>query len=302
MRSKECGMIEGISKKFSKETTLAMWHKMCCIRYFELQVKRAFDAKMIKMPIYLSVGQESVAAALATVYKNPMIFGQHRCHDLYVAYGGDPTTLRDELLHRPTGCAKGMGGSASIHSPAIKMAGHDGFMGTQVALGVGEIFARGGTERGLVVMGDASAEEGWVLSSMDFAVKRKVPVFFICMDNNLSILTEVRVRRNYSMASVAQSIGMPAAEITDDPWLIMHYADIFQRRLPAFLNIHTVRHLWHSGTGTDGEPEWNRFLMAREEIENLNFGSEADEVERGIQRYTDQVWEKEFDPLFLKRR
>lgn len=298
MRSKDCGMIPNVSERFTEEQTWEMFEKICLIRAFELNVKKAFDAKMIKMPIYLSLGQESVAAALATVFKEPAIFGQHRCHDLYLAYGGDRKediqALIDELLHRPTGCAGGMGGSASIHNPRIHMFGHDGLMGTQVAIGTGYVFSDPEKRPGLIVIGDASAEEDWVMPSMAFAKKHNLPILFVCMDNNLSILTEVKVRRYYRMVDTAFAVGMTAVEITDDPWLVMHYANAFGHILPAFLNVHTVRHLWHSGTGTDGPPEWDRFALIKEEFARLGLHTHAKEIEERVKNDINAMWAPEF--------
>src|SRR3989344_1430986 len=216
MRSKDFGVVEGISRESSKEETLEMFKRICLCRNFEFNVKKVFDQGLIKMPFYLSLGQESVAAALSVAFKNPAIFAQHRAHDLYLANGGDITQLIDELLHRPTGCARGMGGSASIHSPEIGMFGHDGLMGTQIPISVGFALATG--KKTLAIMGDASAEEDYVLGAMAYASHKKLPVLFVCMDNNLSILTEVKVRRNWRIADVASAFGMASAEITDDPW------------------------------------------------------------------------------------
>lgn len=289
MRSKDWGMIEGISYEASADETLEMFRKACQIRSFELNVKKAYDQKMMKMPIYLSVGQEFVAAALAVAFPEPNIFGQHRCHDLYIANGGDLPALVDELLHRDTGCAGGMGGSASIHSPDIGMFGHDGLMGTQVPIGVGHALATG--MKTLVVMGDASAEEDYVLAALGFATTRKAPALFVCMDNGLSILTKVEVRRSWKVRDVSESFGMPAFEITDDPWLIMHYAKRLRDSLPAFLNIHVARHLWHAGTGKDGEPEWDRMTMVKEELARLGILRAALLEEDRIQKEMDELWE-----------
>ena len=60
----------------------------------------------------------------------PLLFGQHRCHSIYLSFGGDKIKLVNELLGRKNGCTKGMGGSASIHSKEINMFGHDGLMGS----------------------------------------------------------------------------------------------------------------------------------------------------------------------------
>lgn len=289
MRSATTGSIDGVARECTPAESLEMFRKVCFIRHFELNVKKAYDAGLMKMPVYLSVGQEAIAAALATAYEKPFIFGQHRCHDLYLAYGGDPVALIDELLHRPTGCARGMGGSASIHSPAIGMFGHSGLMGDQVPIAVG--FALGTGRRVLAVMGDASAEEDYVLAALGFAAKKKLPILFVCVDNGLSILTKVEVRRNWAMVDVARSFGLTAVEIADDPWLVMHHVRALEGRLPAFLNVHTVRHLWHGGTGTDGPPEWDRLAMIRDELGRLGLADEAGRIERAAEVQASTLWQ-----------
>lgn len=299
MRSLDYGMIENVSRQFTDEETLDMFLRMCLSRSFEFKVAEAFNAGLIKMPIYLSVGQESISAALSVAFNKAVLqetdfkfFPQHRCHDWYLAYGGDPVALRDELLHRSTGCAKGMGGSASIHSPQIGMVGHDGHMGTQVPIAVGSALATG--HKRLAIMGDASVEEDYVIGgAIPYAAHTKAPILFVCVDNNLSILTEVRVRRNWKTADVARSYGMDAVEITDDPWLIMHYVKELRCNLPAFLNIHTVRHLWHNGTGCDGPPEWDRFTMVKQELKRLEFEKQICEIETSIQRYVSSLWARD---------
>lgn len=301
-RGKDLGMIKGVAGTFGREITCDLFRRICFIRRFEQNVQSAFDAKLIKMPIYLSLGQEAISAALSIAFPNrpsgnekscEAIFAQHRCHDIYLAYGGDPQALRDELLHRPSGCAKGMGGSASIHSPAIGMFGHDGLMGTQIPIAVG--YALATKKNTLAVMGDASAEEDYVLGAMGYAASKKAPVLFVCYDNGLSILTKVEVRRSWTMASVAASFGMPAIDITDDPWLVMHWVKQLKYTLPAFINVHTVRHLWHSGTGTDGPPEWNRFLLVQGELKNLGFKREKIRAIEDLANYlADKIWLAEF--------
>src|SRR3989344_5632934 len=278
MRSKNFNTIKNLSSRFSKKTTLDLFEKMCLIRNFEFNVKNAYDQKLIKIPIYLSVGQETIASALSMAFPNAYQFGQHRCHDLYLSYGGNIETLIDELLHKPTGCARGWGGSASIHSPETGMFGHDGLIGTQIPIATG--FALGSNKRTLAIMGDASAEEDYVLGAMGYAASKKLPILFVCADNGLSILTKVNVRRSWKMTDIAKSFGMKAVEITDDPWLIMHHINKFKDDLPAFMNIHTSRALWHAGTGTDGPPDWDRFALIKEEINKLGLAKQAIIIEK----------------------
>lgn len=291
MRSKDLGLFDGVHKEFSEDTTLLMYRQACLSRAFDLEAKKAFDQRLIKFPIYLSVGEEFISAALAAAYPKASIFAQHRAHDLYLSYGGSLVELIDELLGRPTGCAHGMGGSASIHSPAIGMFGHSGLMGDQIPISIG--FALGSNKNVLAVMGDASAEEDYVLGAMGYAAHKKLPILFVCYDNGLSILTKVEVRRRWSIVDVAKSFGMDGVEITDDPWLIMHHVQRLSRQLPAFMNIQTVRNLWHAGTGVDGEPEWDRLALVEADLKALGLWGRAQAIKEEEKQKVEKAWQRQ---------
>lgn len=290
-RSADLGLIPGVSRQLSTAETLEMFKRTCVNRYFELEAARVYDTGVMKIPIYLSLGQEHIPAAISTVTRDFLIFAQHRAHSYYLSFGGDMRKLTDELLHRATGCARGMGGSASIHDPSIGMFGHSGLMGDQVPIAVGA--ALGSGRRALAVVGDASAEEDFVYGAMGFAATRKLPVLFVCEDNDLSILTRVSTRRSWSIVDVAQSLGIKGIDITDDPWLIAHHVKLLLRDLPAFINIRTCRHRWHAGTGSDGEPEWNRFELLKLELERLGLDREAEEIESGTLKDVKETWQQQ---------
>jgi TPP-dependent pyruvate/acetoin dehydrogenase alpha subunit len=298
LRSKNLGQIEGLSSKFSKEISLELFKKMCVCRQFELNVKKAYDEKFIKAPVYLSFGQESIAAALSVSFPKPYIFAQHRSHDVYLSYGGDPHALTDELLGKPAGCAHGMAGSSLIHSPKIGMFGHTGFIGDQIPIAVG--FALGSNKKTLAILGDAAAEEDYVLGALGYAAHKKLPILFVCYDNNLSILTEVKVRRSWKIADIARAFGMEAVDIADDPWLIMHYVEKLSKNLPVFMNIHTVRHLWHSGTGIDGPPEWDRYQMVKDELVRLGWEGEVKTIEGLAVKEVEGWWQKSLNELVIE--
>jgi len=258
MRSPTLGLIPEVSKMHTTEFSRNMWEQTRRNRTFELQLARVFDRGNLKIPIYLSIGQEHISAAIASVSKDFLVFTQHRCHSYFLSFGGKPDELMKQLY--------GMQGSASLNIPN-KMYGHSGLMGDQIPIAVGA--ALGSKKRVLAVCGDASVEEDYVFASMGYAVTKKLPVLFICEDNDLSILTKTKVRRSWNTVDVALALGMQARDITDDPWLIGYYVNLFKDHLPAFLNIRTCRHRWHNGTGTDGKPEWDRFQMIEDEMEKL---------------------------------
>ena len=129
----------------NKKFKLKVFEKASYCRHFEEQVIKNIKLKNIKIPTYVSAGQEFISASVATICEEmlvkPLLFGQHRCHSIYLSFGGNKEKLIDELLGRTSGCTKGMGGSASIHSEEINMFGHDGLMGSNGPIGVGACFA-----------------------------------------------------------------------------------------------------------------------------------------------------------------
>lgn len=238
---------------------------MC--RAFEDELYNQIELKNIKFPVYLSAGQEYIPATIYTILEEkgiePNIFLQHRGHSHYLSSGGDIVELIDELLGRKSGCSKGMGGSASIQSLSKKIYGHDGLMGSQVPISVGHAYqTRTPT---VVVMGDASAEEDYVLSSLGWASTKNLPVLFIVEDNNLSILTEKSVRRNWEIDEVAKGFKIKSFNISDNPVDIYNHIKDYNFEYPLLLNIKTHRKYWHSGAGQD-DIKFDRFISEINEL------------------------------------
>ncbi|MCI0415659.1 thiamine pyrophosphate-dependent enzyme [bacterium] len=291
MRSATLGQIPGLPQEFGNDFARELFRRGNFARHFELKVKEAYDKKIFSIPIYLSLGSEFNSAALSLSFPDCLIFGQHRCHSLYLNYGGKPEELRDELLGLPSGCSGGMSGSNAIQGRDIKMFGHSGLMGEQIPIAVGAALAS--SKRTLAICGDASVEEDYIYPSLGFTATRKLPVLFVCEDNDLSILTKTEVRRNWSPVDVARSLGIPAVDITDDPWLIAHHTKQMSKNLPGFINIRTVRVLWHAGVGTDGLPEWDRYEWIRGQLADLGLGNEMEAMDRENKGKTDLLWEKQ---------
>ena len=298
IRIPDLGKIEGLSKEMPPSQLLNIFKQTCTNRYFEFETAKVYNTGIIKMPIYLSVGQEHIPAAVASAHKNFRIFAQHRAHSYYLSFGGDMRKLIDELLHRETGCAKGMGGSASIHDPNIGMFGHSGLMGDQVPIAVG--YALASKNKTLTVVGDASAEEDYVWGAMGYAATKKCPILLLCEDNDLSILTHVSTRRSWNIVDIARSLGMPSVDIADDPCLIAHYVHQFADQLPAVINVRTCRNLWHAGTGKDNEPEWNRFEMFKLELKNLGLEEQASHIEKEARSMVEKIWQEQLQKPLKK--
>ena len=265
---------------------LEVFKKASYCRNFEEEVIVNINNKNISVPTYVSAGQEFISSSLSIICKKkkikPLLFGQHRCHSIYLAFGGNPIKLADELLQKKTGCTEGKGGSASIHSKEINMFGHDGLMGSNGPIGVGACFA---TQKPTIVfLGDAAAEEDYVLAALGWASVKNLPILFVIEDNNYSILTKKSVRRNWHMKDVAKSFKLDGYEINDDPILIKKYSkNIFKK--PTLLNINTNRIYWHAGAGVDDEKTFDRYKSEAKKI-----GIKAKKIDIYYKNYMKNLW------------
>ncbi|MBF0125144.1 MAG: hypothetical protein HQL60_07395, partial [Magnetococcales bacterium] len=223
MRSATFNVPANISAQFPLEVSLQIFRQMSLVRYFEQGVIQSQQCKEITYSVYLSSGQEATAAALSLAVRHYQTFPQHRAHDIFLTFGGPPEQLRDELKGLPTGSSQGKAGSNCLqyHDNGIDIYGHHGLIGENVPQGVGAALGNGRPT--LCVFGDGAAEEDYVLSAFGFAATHKLPVLFVCIDNDLSILTEVAVRRSWDVAEVARSFGVPAVDTADDPWAVLYH-------------------------------------------------------------------------------
>ncbi|MBU2541499.1 MAG: hypothetical protein KJ593_06330 [Candidatus Omnitrophica bacterium] len=262
-----------------------IFRKMCLIRYFEFQVVEAVKKNLVPGVVYLSVGQEAISATMSALTEGYAVFTQHRCHSTYLSYGGDIERLIDELLGRRSGCCEGRGGSPCIKDLNIPMYSHNGLIGENIPLATGYCLASG--KPTVVYFGDAAAEEDYVLSSYGFAEKNKLPILYVCEDNNLSILTPIEVRRNWKIPDVTKAMGLVSESIVDDPEIIFDSIKKLTKCLPAFINIKTCRHLWHVGIGNDGSPKQDRLSEVKKKISNAKL------IENEMKRYVGELWRKQ---------
>ena len=292
MRSSDFGIIQDSAETTDKETTLEIFRNICRSRFFDMEVVKAVKDRRITYQVYLSLGQEATPAALAPAAPGYLLFTQHRSHAYYLSFGGPPEKLRDELLGISSGTSDGRAGSNCLqcHDRNLTMYGHHGLIGENVPQAVGA--ALGSGKEVLCVVGDGAVEEDYIYPSLGFAVTHSLPVLFICDDNGLSILTPTRIRRSWKISEVAKGLGMPAVDISDDPWTILATAREMQTRLPALINVYTCRMNWHVGVGTDGPPDWDRFRLVTRRLVELGLSKQSDRIQQEEMAKMEKLWEK----------
>ena len=263
--------------------------KASLCRHFENNVFELVKDKKIEYPVYLSTGQEYIPSSISEIVKlkkiSPLLFGQHRGHSLYLSFGGNIVKLINELMGNKNGCTYGMGGSLSIHSEKINMFGHDGFLGSNVCIGVGACFSS--KKPTIIFMGDSTIEEDYTLSSLGWASTKNLPILFVVEDNNYAILTEKKERRNWDASEVARGFKIDSFDIEDNPREIKKVLDKNIFKKPMLVNIHTNRLTWHVGAGIDSG---NKFDRLNNEINLL--GEIARNEDLKIKKKIDNLWQK----------
>lgn len=242
-------------------------------RFFELECAKAYDAGKIKIPIYLSLGSEHIPPILNEIYPEAKVFAQHRCHSYYLSLGGKPEDLIYELT-------QGRQGSASLAHD--RMFGHSGMLGDQVPIGVG--YAHATNKPTIIVFGDAAAEEDYVLGAIGYAVTKKAKCLFICEDNNLSILTEKRVRRSWNIDDVAFAMGVDSYSTNK---LITQHLTV----LPGLINVNIDRYCWHAGSHVEIPEDDNIFQLTNYIIENGYDCLTLDCIKQEEKEYIEDVWQ-----------
>ena len=59
--------------------------------------------------------------------------------------------------------------------------------------------------------------EDYVLASLSWVAKKKLPILFVVEDNNFAVLTKKEDRRDWSAKKVAEAFKIKAHDINDDP-------------------------------------------------------------------------------------
>jgi pyruvate dehydrogenase E1 component alpha subunit len=247
-----------VAQKFSKETYLYWYELMQLIRQFESKSEEMYKmAGKIRGFFHVYNGQEAIAAGCmtATNHEDPFITG-YRDHGLALAKGMSPNAAMAELYGKATGCSKGKGGSMHLFDKANYFFGGHGIVGAQIGTGAGLAFAeqyRGSKNVVLCFFGDGAARQGMLHEVFNLAMLWKLPVVFICENNNYAMGTSIERTSNViDIYKLADAYEMPSDKLDGMTPEIVHegVARAVKRARdgegPTLLEMKTYRYRGHS--------------------------------------------------------
>lgn len=187
-----------------------MWQ----IRFFEEKVDEFFAKGMIHGTTHLAVGQEaSAVGSIAVLEERDKITSTHRGHGHCIAKGAEVNRMMAELFGRTTGYCKGKGGSMHIADVEKGNLGANGIVGGGFAIAAGAALTSQMKNEGYVVLcffGDGASNEGSFHEALNLASIWKLPVVFICENNQYGMSGPAKEMMNIEdVAARAESYGIP---------------------------------------------------------------------------------------------
>jgi pyruvate dehydrogenase E1 component alpha subunit len=247
-----------MATKFTKETYLYWYELMLLIRQFELKAEEMYKmAGKIRGFFHAYIGQEAIAAGCmtATRMEDPFITG-YRDHGLAIAKGISPQSCMAELYGKATGNAKGKGGSMHFFGKDNYFFGGHGIVGAQIGTGAGIAFAekyKGTDNVCLTFFGDGAARQGMLHEVCNLAMTWKLPVIFICENNEYAMGTSVERTSNVrDIYTLADAYDMPGDAVDGmHPESVHEAVERAVRRAregggPTLLEMKTYRYKGHS--------------------------------------------------------
>lgn len=236
---------------------LDLYRQMTLCRRFEEAAARAYSQGKIRGFLHLYIGQEAVAVgAISAAAPTDYIVATYREHAHYLARTGDARGGMAELFGKATGCVGGRGGSMHLFDARQRFMGGWAIVGGHVPIAAGMAFAskyRGESDITLCFFGDGSANMGAFHEGLALAAQWKLPVLFICENNQYAMGTPLyRTLAVDDVAVRARGYPIDSEIVNGDDVLEMReavrHAVERMRKDPApfFLEAKTYRFRGHS--------------------------------------------------------
>jgi pyruvate dehydrogenase E1 component alpha subunit len=201
-----------------RQELVDLHYQMVLLRRFEEKAAEEYTLGKIGGFLHLYIGQEATGVgAVSAMRPNDYVVSSYREHGHAILQGIEPRAVMAELLGKATGCSRGKGGSMHMYSAEHRLIGGQAIVGAQLVIGVGIGFAaqyQSLEDVVFVMFGDGAVDEGAFHEALNLAALWKLPVVFLCENNQYSM--GMAVTKAWSVQSLeprAAAYGMPYARV-----------------------------------------------------------------------------------------
>src|SRR3989449_5936457 len=192
-----------------------VYRLMARLRAFEKRAYDLFLQNLVKGTSHLALGQEAIAAAYGLAMRpDDYTFCRSRAHDHTLARGGPMAPVMAELLGREGGLMAGKGGSMHLTSVEHGVMGSYAIVGAHLPVAAGAAWSaqvRGSGQVAVCFFGDGATNIGAFHEALNFAAVWKLPVVFVCENNQYMEYTPIRsvTAVEHPAADRASAYGLP---------------------------------------------------------------------------------------------
>lgn len=195
---------------------LQIYKQMLRSRVFEEHVINLWNKGYIFGEMHTSIGEEGIVAGILNHLKEGDALAlDHRGTCPSIIRGIDPKSLMLEFLGHKKGLCSGNGGHMHIFSKE-KLVASSGIVGSSGPAAAGFALAAKQLNPGNVSVaffGEGAMNQGMLMESMNFASVLKLPVLFVCKNNEWAITTRSSSVTAGKLADRAKAFKIPAHEL-----------------------------------------------------------------------------------------
>ena len=218
VQTSEAGSTPKSNLRLPPDLHVDLYRTMRRIRAFDEKVAELFTGGEIKGTAHSYVGQEAVAAGVcASLGPEDFMASHHRGHGHCIAKGARLDLMMAELMGRESGYCHGLGGSMHIADLGLNILGANGIVGAAMPLSTGAGLAArldGSGKVAVAFFGDGAANQGVFHESLNLASVWKLPLVFVCENNQYALSTSFRDTTSVDqVAERASAYGIPGRTI-----------------------------------------------------------------------------------------
>jgi pyruvate dehydrogenase E1 component alpha subunit len=241
---------------------LGLHRFMMRLRRCEEALAREYHpADEMRCPVHFCIGQEAVPAALnAALRAEDYLFCHHRSHGYYLAKGAPMDAMFAELYGKRTGANGGKAGSQDISYSDVNFYSGAILAGaTAIAVGAAAGFQLRKEPRVAVAgFGESATDEGLFWETVSYAALRKLPIVFVCENNNYSVFSPQYKRQpDDNISERVAAFRVPSRALFGNDVLQVHAAlaaaieHARSGKGPTFIEAYTYRWSGHYGPESD---------------------------------------------------
>lgn len=240
-----------------EERMVSIFKTMNNIRKFEEKAYQLFEQNKLRGSVHLCIGQEAIPATVCSLLRDvDYITSTHRGHGDCIAKGAELGKTMAELMGKTTGYCKGRGGSMHIADLTKGNLGANAIVGGGLPIAVGGALAaklKGTDQVAVAFFGDGASNIGTFHESLNLASVWKLPVIFVCENNQYGISCHVSESTSVVDIGISRAPGYDMPGYSADGNDVIAINEIVEKAIarakagegPSLIEFKTYRWLGH---------------------------------------------------------